>query len=91
MMEDHRDDLVVIAAGHSEKMSGFISSNPGLESRFQRYIQFNDYTPNELLLIFKKMVFDSEMLLSEGGEKLPKRYFRIYTMSEMSLLATLGW
>lgn len=52
-MEDHRDELVVIAAGYSEQMERFISSNPGLESRFNKYIHFPDYTPEELLGIFK--------------------------------------
>ena len=51
-MEDHRDELVVIAAGYSGPMERFISSNPGLESRFNKYIHFPDYTPEELRGIF---------------------------------------
>lgn len=52
-MEDHRDDLVVIVAGYDELMEKFIHSNPGLESRFNRYLHFDDYTLDEMLEIFK--------------------------------------
>lgn len=51
-MEDHRDDLVVIVAGYDELMDGFIHSNPGLESRFNRYLHFEDYSVEELAKIF---------------------------------------
>lgn len=54
-MEDHRDDLVVIVAGYPGLMERFINSNPGLKSRFNRYITFEDYTPYELLEIFESM------------------------------------
>lgn len=53
MMEDHREDLVVIVAGYKEEMSRFIASNPGLKSRFSRSIHFEDYSPLELTEIFK--------------------------------------
>ncbi len=52
-MEDHRGDLVVIAAGYDDLMDRFIHSNPGLESRFNRFLHFEDYSPEELLEIFK--------------------------------------
>ena len=52
-MEDHRDDLIVIVAGYTELMHDFIESNPGLRSRFNRYLEFADYTPAEMLEIFK--------------------------------------
>ncbi len=51
-MEDHRDDLVVIVAGYDGLMDDFVHSNPGLESRFNRFLHFDDYTPEELLAIF---------------------------------------
>ena len=51
-MEDHRDDLIVIAAGYIEPMQKFLHSNPGLESRFNRFIDFPDYTLSEMLAIF---------------------------------------
>ena len=52
-MEDHRNDLVVIAAGYDGLMDVFIHSNPGLESRFNRFLHFEDYSPEELLEIFR--------------------------------------
>ena len=52
-MEDNRDDLVVIVAGYDELMERFIHSNPGLESRFNRYLHFDDYTLEEMLAIFE--------------------------------------
>lgn len=51
-MEDDRDRLVVILAGYSQEIQGFIESNPGLQSRFNRYIHFDDYTAEELQRIF---------------------------------------
>lgn len=52
-MEDNRDRLVVILAGYSEEMKQFIDSNPGLQSRFNRYIHFEDYSDEELTLIYE--------------------------------------
>ena len=51
-MEDDRDRLIVILAGYSDEMKRFIDSNPGLQSRFNRYVHFADYTPDELKQIF---------------------------------------
>ena len=52
-MEDNRDRLVVILAGYSDEMKQFIDSNPGLQSRFNRYIHFPDYNADELFQIFE--------------------------------------
>ena len=52
-MEDHRDDLVVIAAGYDGLMDDFIHSNPGLESRFNRFLHFDDYSTDEMMCIFE--------------------------------------
>jgi SpoVK/Ycf46/Vps4 family AAA+-type ATPase len=54
-MEDHRDELVVIVAGYEAPMARFIHSNPGLESRFNKYFYFDDYNGEELLQIFNGM------------------------------------
>jgi Cdc6-like AAA superfamily ATPase len=52
-MEDNRDRLVVILAGYTEEMQDFINSNSGLQSRFNRYIEFPDYSADELYQIFE--------------------------------------
>lgn len=52
-MEDHRDNLIVIVAGYSDLMNKFIESNPGLKSRFNKYINFPDYNQSELIQIFE--------------------------------------
>lgn len=54
-MEDNRDDLIVIVAGYPELMARFIDSNPGLRSRFNKYINFEDYNVSELVQIFEVM------------------------------------
>lgn len=68
-MEDHRDDLVVIVAGYDELMEKFIHSNPGLESRFNRYLHFDDYTLDEMLDIFKMQCKKGCYTLSEDAEQ----------------------
>ncbi|MEU3185069.1 right-handed parallel beta-helix repeat-containing protein [Streptomyces sp. NPDC006923] len=55
LMEDHRDDVVVIAAGYTEEMGSFLSSNPGLASRFTRTIEFANYSVEELVTITESM------------------------------------
>ncbi len=65
MMEDHREDLVVIVAGYKGEMSRFIDSNPGLKSRFSRFINFEDYSTSELTEIFKARCDSHGYLLSE--------------------------
>lgn len=66
MMEDHRDDLVVIVAGYVSEMDDFINFNPGLASRFNRYIRFPDYTPAELLEIFLKFCTAHSYVLNDS-------------------------
>ena len=66
-MEDHRDDLAVIAAGYPEEMERLIQANPGLESRFARTIHFPDYTTEELVAIFESMSEQHEYHLDEAG------------------------
>lgn len=78
-MEDNRDKLVVIVAGYKDEMDRFLESNPGLKSRFNRYFYFDDYKPEELLLIFSKMANDGNFELEESGkEKLSKLFTELY-------------
>ena len=72
-MEDHRDDLVVIVAGYTELMDRFIHSNPGLESRFNRFLLFEDYSLDELMAIFK-MRCGKGYILSPEAEPLVRDY-----------------
>lgn len=64
LMEDHRKDLIVIVAGYTEKMAGFLASNPGLKSRFTRFMNFPDYVPGELAQIFEIMAKSAGMNLT---------------------------
>jgi SpoVK/Ycf46/Vps4 family AAA+-type ATPase len=75
-MEDHRDDFIVIVAGYEELMEGFISSNPGLESRFNRYFMFEDYTSTQLNIIFENMCIKNEYVLGDAAKDYAKDYFR---------------
>ena len=73
-MEDHRDDLVVIVAGYTDLMDRFIHSNPGLESRFNRFLLFDDYTTDEMVEIFRMQCKKGCYQLSDGVEELVRDY-----------------
>jgi len=75
LMEDNRDDLIVIVAGYSEPMERFITSNPGLESRFNRYFVFDDYNSEELYAIFDSMCVKSEYLLTDDAKEYAREHF----------------
>ena len=66
-MEDHRDDLVVIVAGYTKLMADFVHSNPGLESRFNRFLYFPDYTVEEMTGIFQMRCDKSGYSLDEDA------------------------
>lgn len=69
-MVDHKDRLAVIVAGYPEEMSRFIEANPGLQSRFNRYFNFQDYNPDELLTIFRNICEQSHFHLSEQSRDI---------------------
>ncbi|MGW1838401.1 right-handed parallel beta-helix repeat-containing protein [Streptomyces sp. BBFR2] len=69
LMEDHRDDVVVIAAGYTAQMSNFLDSNPGLGSRFSRTIEFENYTVPELVTIVRNQCEAHRFTLAEETEK----------------------
>lgn len=69
-MEDDRDKLVVIIAGYTNEMKRFIDSNPGLQSRFSRYINFPDYTAEELVDIFHMYMRKNEYTISASADEM---------------------
>lgn len=75
-MEDHRDDLVVIVAGYDGLMEEFIHSNPGLESRFNRFLHFEDYSDQELLEIFRGLCRKGCYTLDDRAEELVRELIR---------------
>ncbi|MFF5258260.1 right-handed parallel beta-helix repeat-containing protein [Actinomadura viridis] len=65
LMEDHRDEVIVIAAGYTAEMTGFLSANPGLASRFSATITFPSYAPEELLSILARQAEESGFVLPD--------------------------
>ena len=82
-MEDNRDQLVVIVAGYDDLMHKFIESNPGLKSRFNKYIHFPDYTGEEMEKIFLLQCKSNGYQIEEAGQKLLRDVFdRMYEMRD---------
>jgi len=75
LMEDHRNDLVVIVAGYTDEMRRFINMNPGLKSRFNKFIEFEDYTGDEMIEIFEGLCSENRFIPSEGCLKEAAEYF----------------
>jgi len=68
-MEDYRDDFIIIVAGYTEKMESFLDSNPGLKSRFNKHIYFDDYSKEELIDIFLSLCKTSNYQLTDEAQK----------------------
>ena len=83
-MEDKRDDFVVVVAGYPDLMDKFVQSNPGLESRFNRYIHFEDYNADEMLSIFKMSCWKNQYTITETAEKAIKNYFSTISISDIA-------
>ncbi|CAL2107111.1 stage V sporulation protein K [Tenacibaculum sp. 190524A02b] len=82
-MEDHRKELVVIVAGYPDEMKAFINSNPGLQSRFNRYFTFDHYKPSELIGIFELFCKKNDFLLTEDAkEKLHFIFDKFYEQKD---------
>ena len=73
-MEDNRDDLVVIVAGYDGLMENFIHSNPGLESRFNRYLHFDDYSTDEMCDIFAMQLSKNKYTLDPDARAAVRSY-----------------
>jgi probable Rubsico expression protein CbbX len=74
VMENQRDDLVVILAGYKDRMDIFYESNPGLASRIANHVDFPDYTAEELLKIGKLMLAEQQYKLTAKGEEVLLQY-----------------
>ena len=83
-MEDKRDDFVVVVAGYPDLMDKFVQSNPGLESRFNRYIHFEDYNADEMLSIFKMSCRKNQYTITEAAETAIKNYFSTISISDIA-------
>ena len=77
VMENNRDDLVVILAGYKDKMDKFFESNPGFRSRIAHHIEFPDYSNNELLEIAEVMVASMNYEFNEESKKAMAEYIKI--------------
>jgi probable Rubsico expression protein CbbX len=77
VMENQRDDLVIIFAGYKERMSSFYESNPGLSSRVANHVDFPDYSAEELLIIATNMVEEQQYRLTEESAKVLLDYIRL--------------
>lgn len=74
-MEDDRGKFIVIAAGYTEEMQNFINSNPGIQSRFTKSFVFEDYSPEEMMEIAKKILSSKQLNLDDETSTLLKNYF----------------
>ncbi|HEX2787173.1 MAG TPA: hypothetical protein VHP32_04645 [Ignavibacteria bacterium] len=68
-MEDRRGEFIVIVAGYSDEMKIFINSNPGLESRFDKAFEFEDYNNDELFALAEKMLKEQGLYLNKDAKK----------------------
>ena len=74
-MENHRDDVIVIFAGYSDKMKQFLARNPGMSSRIAFHVEFEDYSADELCNITKLMLSRKQMIITDVAmEKLKNIY-----------------
>jgi SpoVK/Ycf46/Vps4 family AAA+-type ATPase len=80
LMEDHRHDFVVIVAGYTDKMEEFISSNPGLRSRFNKFLLFEDYKPEQLVEIFKGFCLKAAFKITPGAEQKLLEMFKLLNL-----------
>ena len=81
-LEDYRENLVVIVAGYTEPMNKFFESNPGLKSRFNTFIEFDDYDANELDKILLSMCQQNDYILDENVQKKIHYYFEQQTATK---------
>jgi AAA+ superfamily predicted ATPase len=82
MMEDHRDEIAVIVAGYTHEMTEFLDANSGLASRFAKTLEFENYTPKELLLIVSRIAKNDDYLLGDGLDDALYEWFSQIQMGQ---------
>lgn len=87
LMEDHRKDLIVIVAGYTEPMERFIGSNPGLQSRFNKYLHFEDYSPEDLTRIFVRLAKQHDYSLTAPAQA---KVMSIFIQAHQNRTRTFG-
>lgn len=90
-LEDYREDLVVIVAGYTEPMKKFFESNPGLKSRFNTFIEFDDYNPDELEEILVSMCRNNDYILNEDVKKKFICILNSRLRQKMRTFQTVDW
>ncbi|GAB1507964.1 right-handed parallel beta-helix repeat-containing protein [Actinophytocola sp. KF-1] len=75
LMEDHRDEVAVIVAGYTTEMAEFLDANPGLASRFSKTIEFENYSPDDLVQIIGRMVAAGDYRIDEDAHPVLRAYF----------------
>lgn len=85
LMEDHRDNLVVIVAGYKDEMKNFLDSNTGLVSRFNKFIEFMDYSVEELIAILESMAGQAGVTLSGEAIDYIKNKISAFTQEEFKI------
>ncbi len=82
-MEDHRGNFIVIAAGYTDNMNEFLEFNPGLKSRFDRELVFEDFSPEELMQIADKLLSDQGIKATpDAKEHLQKYFSHVYDIKD---------
>jgi len=77
LMEDHRDEFVVIVAGYPKEMDEFLNANPGPRSRFNKYLTFEDYSAEELTAILRSFCGEVDYKLLPEAERAVQELFRL--------------
>jgi len=84
MMEDYRDRLAVIVAGYPSDMQKFLRTNPGLQSRFNKYLTFEDYSVDELIAIFQRFCSDGDYDLTADAHSALRAVLQFVVSSKDS-------
>ena len=81
LMEDNRDDLIVVVAGYTDNMNKFLLTNPGLKSRFNKYFSFADYNPEQLVEIFHLFCKNAGYQVTDAANDKVTAMFKVFYQS----------